>query len=76
MTDHGLVDRAVISPRAAAIVTAYTGILIGEFPAFHAYVEEILGRPVMTHEMADKHVWLDIKEAAKPDFTEIEVTGL
>jgi hypothetical protein len=70
---HATPDRAAITKRAAAIVTAYTGMMIGDFPDFHAYVEEILGRPVMTHEMADKKVWLDIKEAAKPDFVDIEV---
>ena len=62
-----------MTPREAAIVTAYTGKMIGDFSTFQEYVEEILGRPVMTHEMADEKVWIDIKAAAKPDFCDIEV---
>lgn len=57
-----------MTKREAAIVSAYTGILCGDFAAFHAYVEEILGRSVWTHEMGDQAVFAEIKAAAKPDF--------
>lgn len=57
-----------------AVVMAYTGIclLSGEkFGVFHRYVEEKLGRPVWTHELAGEAIAQQIKEAAKPDFLTI-----
>ena len=39
-----------MNKREAAVISAYTGILLGEFSDLHKYVEEIFGRPVFTHE--------------------------
>ena len=39
-----------------------------KFKIFHEYVENIMGRPVYTHEMAIKAVDDEIKEKAKADF--------
>lgn len=58
-----------MTDREKAIIMAHTGMcmLTGEkFQVFHKYIEEIMGRPVMTHEIAfleDK-----IKEKSKADF--------
>jgi hypothetical protein len=52
----------------AVIVTAYTGKLIAPFDAFHAAVEERLGRPVWTHEFGSEAVAAEIAEAFKADF--------
>ena len=38
-----------MTKREAAIITAYTGILIGKFNDFHKYIEEKAGRGVYTH---------------------------
>lgn len=54
--------------RESAIVGAYTGKLCGPFDALHEYVEEIMGRPVFTHEMGDKEVVAEIKRKSKDDF--------
>lgn len=54
--------------RESAIVGAYTGVLCGPFDALHEYVEEILGRPVFTHEMGDKAIADEIKEKSRGDF--------
>lgn len=62
-----------MTKREAAIVTAYTGILIGEFSDLHEYIEKILGRPVFTHELADKELWVEIKEKSRKDFINITV---
>ena len=54
-----------------AIISAYTGIamLAGDkFSIFHKYIEDILGRPVWTHELADPAIWKEIKEKSKKDF--------
>lgn len=57
----------------AAIVSAYTGFLIGSFSDMHAYVEKIMGRPVWTHEMGDKRIADEISEKAKADFVAMQV---
>jgi hypothetical protein len=54
--------------RESAIISAFTGILCGPFDALHEYVEELMGRPVFTHEMGDGRIAQRIKELAKPDF--------
>lgn len=52
--------------REAAIISAYTGVLCVSFDALQEYVEEILGRSVFTHEMAERAE--EIKEKSKKDF--------
>lgn len=61
-----------MTDREKAIVMAYTGVamLTGEkFGIFHKYVEDIMGRPIWTHEFAI--LAEEIKERAKPDFLKI-----
>ncbi len=62
-----------MTKREAAIVGAYTGYLLGSFPDMHAYITEILKRPVFTHEMATEQVRDEIQEKSKEDFINIEV---
>lgn len=50
------------------IVSAYTGYLMCDFDDLHKFIEEKLGEPVWTHELADKSVQNRIREAVKPDF--------
>jgi hypothetical protein len=60
-----------MTDKEKAIVMAYTGVcmLAGDkFQIFHKYVEDIMGRPVYTHELANKAVEDEIKEKAKDDF--------
>ena len=60
--------------REKAIVEAYTGFVMltgDKIGIFYKYVEEKLGRPIMTHELALKEVQEDIKNAAKDDFIEL-----
>lgn len=62
-----------LTVREAAIVSAYTGFLIGEFHEVHRYVEEILGRPVQTLELASDEIEKEIHEKAQADFCAIPV---
>ena len=62
-----------MTSKEAAIVTAYTGIFVGNFPAFHEYVEKLLNRPVWTHEFANKELMEEIKDKAKNDFISLTV---
>lgn len=64
-----------MTTREAAIVSAYTGVLIGELSDMQTYVEEIMGRPVWTHEMGTKAVAEAIREKSKDDFCNIVVEG-
>jgi hypothetical protein len=60
--------------REAAIVTAYTGKLMGAFTDFHEYAEEIMGEPIFTHQFGDKEYYEKVKAAAKPDFLKLSET--
>lgn len=63
-----------MTDREKAIIMAHTGIctLTGEdFSIYHKYIEEIMGRPVYTHELADKRVIDEIAEKSKDDFLSI-----
>ena len=64
-----------MTKKEAAIVSAYTGIMLGEFSDMHQYIEEILERPVWTHELANEQVVQEIKDKSRNDFVNIEVTG-
>lgn len=57
-----------------AIVMAYTGkcMLTGnDFQIFHEYIEELMDRPVFTHELAFKEVSDEIVKRSKKDFLEL-----
>lgn len=63
-----------MTDREKAIVSAYTGVamLTGDkFPIFHKYIEDLLGRPVWTHELADEAIWNEIKVRATDDFIKL-----
>ena len=55
----------------AAVLSAFTGILIGSFDEMHEYIEKIMGRPVFTHELGSKEAFNEIKGKARPDFIKI-----
>ena len=61
-----------MNERECAIVSAYTGVLCGEFNTYHKYIEKIVGRPIYTHELADKAVMQDIKNASYNDFINLK----
>lgn len=62
-----------MNKREAAIISAYTGVLIGTFDVLHKYIEEIMGRPVFTHELAEEEIFNKIKEFSKDDFMNIKI---
>lgn len=53
------------------IVSAYTGVLMTEFSDLHEFIEEKLGRPVWTHELANELVVEELKMAVKEDFLKL-----
>ena len=60
-----------MTKREAAIVSAYTGVLIGDCNETHRYIEEIMGRQVFTHELS--YISDDITKRSKNDFMNIKV---
>lgn len=62
-----------MTAREAAIVSAYTGKILGQFRNCHGYIEELMGRPVFTHELPALRD--ELQKRAKADFVGIEVAG-
>lgn len=63
-----------MTDKERAIIMAYTGyaMLTGEkFDIFHQYIENLLGRPVLTHELAIKEIADEIHEKSKEDFIKL-----
>ena len=53
------------------IVSAYTGYLMCDMSEVHKYIEELLGRPVWTHEIAIPEVQAEIQNKAREAFLNI-----
>ena len=63
-----------MNDRERAIVETYTGICMltgNKTNEVYRYMEEIMGRPVYTHELADERIQQELKEKAKPDFLKL-----
>lgn len=54
------------------IVSAYTGVLMCDWDTFHGWLENLMGRPLLSHELALNDVLYEaIKEKVKPRFMEL-----
>ena len=71
---HGRTRKGSMTKREAAIVGAFTGVLLGKFSDMKEYIEEVVGRPVFTHELGGS-INEEVKEKSKQDFLNIEVKG-
>lgn len=60
-----------MTKREKQVVSAYTGILMCDFSDMHEYIEEIMGRPVLTHELADENILDQIKDKSMEEFLKI-----
>lgn len=56
-----------LSPHQCAVLTAFTGILIGRMDWFHKYAEQVMERPVYTHEFAEQAIWNQLKDLSLVD---------
>lgn len=51
----------------AILVSAFTGFLLTkDFSAVHKFCEDLLGRPIWTHEFASRNVQEEIKAKCRP----------
>ena len=55
----------------AAIIGLYTGVSVGPFGDVHKLAEGLLGRPVLTHELAEEGIWEELKALVRPQFINI-----
>lgn len=60
-----------MTKREKIVVSAYTGVLMCKFDELHEYAEEVLGRPIFTHEFASEKLAEELKEKSKAEFLEI-----
>ena len=56
----------------AILLSAYTGFLLApDFSQVHKFCEDTLGRPIWTHEFADRDVQNEIREKLRPKIMEL-----
>ena len=55
-----------------AIISAFTGILVGNFSDMHRYAARLFGREVWTHDFASEAFAAELKEKARADFMAIQ----
>ena len=56
-----------MTKKEAILISAYTGYLLTHsFSDVHKFCEELLGRPLYTHEFASESVQKEIREKCKP----------
>lgn len=60
-----------LTRKQAAVIGAYTGVLVGRWQDLHEYIDGIMERPVYSHELGDKKIAREIKAKAAKDFLAI-----
>lgn len=58
-----------MTKREAAVISAYTGVLLCEFEVVHEYIEELFNKPVFVHEIPGLQE--EIEERSREEFEEI-----
>lgn len=62
----------LITKEELVILSLYTGILFTkDFNSVHSMAEDLLKRPIMTHEFASASVWQELRTASKDAFMPI-----
>lgn len=65
-----------LTPRQAAIIGCYTGTLCGPFADFQDLAEQLLERPVLTHEFGDKATMQQLRACTRELFLSICPRGV
>lgn len=62
-----------MTKKEAAIVTAYTGFMLGDWHEFHKYAEKLFKRPIFTDEFAKPKMIEKMRIKSKKDFCSIKI---
>jgi len=54
--------------RIGAIISAYTGLMCGDFAEYHKYIEELVGHKVDKSEVGDLNLMVKVKALSADDF--------
>lgn len=65
----------MITKREAAIISAYTGFMLGKFSDMHEYAEQKLGRQILTHEFAKSKIAEELREKSRKDFVSLNIVS-
>jgi len=57
--------------RVGAILSAYTGIMIGDFTSYMKYIEELLGHEVKESDIGDLNMMVRVKALSTDDFKKV-----
>lgn len=60
-----------LTKEQAALIGLFTGITCGPFSDIHRLAEQVLGRPIWTHQFANPELWDELKTKVKEDFISI-----
>ena len=63
-----------MTSREKLIVSAYTGILLCEYPLFHGFAERLLEREIPTQEFSEQTIWDELKLKVSSQFMELSKT--
>ena len=56
----------------ALLISAYTGfLLVPDFSEVHKFCENILGRPILTHEFTNKEIHDTIQDKLRPQILKL-----
>lgn len=56
----------------AVLISAYTGFLLTkDFSDVHKFCENLIGRPILTHEFAKEDLQAEIRQKCKPMILEM-----
>jgi len=64
-----------MTKREAAIVSAYTGFMLGDFSEMQQYAEELFGYPIFSHQFGNETLVKELRDLSRKDFTGISVVG-
>ena len=60
-----------MTKRELLVMSAYTSYLFCETNELHAFIEKTLGRPVLTHELSEKAIWVELRGKLRPEIDKI-----
>ena len=53
------------------VVSAYTSYLFCEAGELHKFIEKTLGRPVLTHELSENAIWVELRGKLRTEINKI-----